>query len=38
MGEMAEMSLESQDNIDFYGESMMNGYGFNREENDRSDV
>ena len=37
MGEMEEMSLESQDNIDFYEESMMNGYEFNRK-NDRSDV
>ncbi len=38
MGEMAEMILESQDNVDFYEEAMMNGYGFHQEENDRSDV
>lgn len=38
MGEMDEMLLGSQDNIDFYEESMMNGYEFNRKENDRSDV
>lgn len=37
MGEMAEMLLESQDNIDFYEESMMNGYGLRQEEKDRSD-
>ncbi len=38
MDKMAEMFLGSQDNIDFYEESMMNGYEFNRKENDRSDV
>lgn len=36
MGEMGDMFLESQDNIDFYEESMMNGYGLQRKE-DRSD-
>ena len=38
MDKMAEMFLGSQDNIAFYAESIMNGYEFNRKENDRSDV
>lgn len=38
MGEMAELFLGSQDDIDFYEEAFMNGYGnFNKQSKDSSD-